>query len=99
MSVIIVGGDHLGHIEKRLYERGVSELIHVSGRKKSDNKRLAFNKKITAVLVFTDYINHNLMDEVKEQARCFQIPVIFARRAWSDIERKLTVEGLIQCQA
>lgn len=95
MSVVVVGGDHLGHIERKLYERGVSELIHVSGRKKSDNKRVVLNRQTAAVLIFTDYINHNLMDEVKSQARCLNIPVIFAKRSWSSVEQKLALGGLV----
>lgn len=88
MSIIVIGGDHLGHIEKKLYERGVSQLIHVSGRKKSDYKRIVLSSKIGAVLIFTDYINHNLMEEVKYQARCLRIPVIFSKRSWSAVESK-----------
>lgn len=95
MSVVVIGGDHLGHIEKKLYERGFNKLIHISGRKKSDNRRLVLNKQVSAVVVFTDYINHNLMDEVKSQARCFNIPVIFAKRSWSSVEQKLAIGGLV----
>ena len=95
MSVVIVGGDSLGHIEKKLYERGVTKLVHVSGRKKSDNKRVVLNNQIAAVLIFTDYISHNLMEAVKSQARCFDIPVIFSNRSWSAVEQKLAVGGLV----
>ncbi|KYZ77982.1 dihydroorotate dehydrogenase [Anaerosporomusa subterranea] len=95
MSVVVIGGDHLGHIERKLYERGVSKLIHVSGRKKSDNRRVVLNSQTAAVLIFTDYINHNLMEEVKSQARCLDIPVIFSKRSWSAVEQKLAVGGLM----
>jgi hypothetical protein len=95
VSVVVIGGDHLGHIEKKLYERGVNELIHITGRKKSDSRRIVLNRQVSAVLVFTDYINHNLMEEVKSQARCFDIPVIFAKRSWSSVEQKLTMGGLV----
>ena len=95
MSVVVVGGDYLGHIEKRLTERGVSEMIHYSGRKKSDSKRIVLNSQTAAVLIFTDYINHNLMDVVKSQARGLNIPVIFSKRSWSEIEQKLTAGGLM----
>lgn len=95
MSVVIVGGDSLGHIERKLYERGVSELIHVTGRKKSDLKRIFVNEQTAAVLVFTDYISHNLMDAIKTQARCLDIPVIFSKRSWSAVEQKLKSGGLV----
>ncbi|HEY3426452.1 MAG TPA: dihydroorotate dehydrogenase, partial [Negativicutes bacterium] len=31
MSVVIVGADHLGGIEKNLYSLGIKELIHITG--------------------------------------------------------------------
>ena len=94
-SVVIVGGDSLGLIERKLYERGVEKLIHVSGRKRSDSKRVVLNNQISAVLVFTDYISHNLMESVKSQAREFDIPVVFSKRSWSAVEQKLAVGGFV----
>lgn len=89
MSVVIVGGDRLGNIEKKLYELGVNKLVHISGRKKSDSKKIVLNKQTSVVLVLTDYINHNLMEEVKCQARHFDIPVVFAKRSWTAVAQKL----------
>jgi hypothetical protein len=95
MSIVVVGGDKVGSIEKKLYSLGVAELVHISGRKKTDSKRVVLNRQTSAVLILTDFINHNLMDQVKLQARQLHIPVIFAKRSWAAIEQKLGAEGLV----
>ena len=33
MSVMVIGGDYLGVIEKNLYSLGVTKLVHIDGRK------------------------------------------------------------------
>lgn len=40
MSIVIVGGDYLGNIEKNLYAMGVKELTHISGRKPIDRNKI-----------------------------------------------------------
>lgn len=90
MSVVVVGGDHLGGIEKNLYAMGVTELIHISGRK-SPGKKIGFPKETAFVLVFTDYVNHNTVHTVKTMAKSQEIPLVFAKRAWSSVEEKLQV--------
>lgn len=90
MSVVVIGGDHLGGIEKNLYAMGVTELIHISGRK-SPGKRIGFPRETAFVLVFTDYVNHNTAQTVKTIAKSQAIPMIFAKRSWSSVEEKLQV--------
>ena len=33
MSIVVFGGDCLGNIEKNLYSIGVTDLLHITGRK------------------------------------------------------------------
>ncbi|MDQ0213973.1 hypothetical protein J2S13_000368 [Oikeobacillus pervagus] len=47
-------------------------------------------KHTDAVLILTDFINHNLAKAIKEQARDKEIPALFSKRSWSSI--KLTIE-------
>jgi hypothetical protein len=77
MSVLIVGGDHLGNIEGRLKDIGYQEVLHITGR------------KIHSILVLTDYVNHNLSKEIKEKAKKQQVPIYFAKRSWSSIYQVL----------
>jgi hypothetical protein len=58
MSVVIVGGDYLGGIEKNLYSLGVKELVHISGRKAFDRNKISLPEATAFVLVLTDYVNH-----------------------------------------
>lgn len=83
MSVLIVGGDHLGNIKGRLREIGFQEVMHITGRKIRSVKSIP--EKINSILVLTDYVNHNLSKEIKEKAKKQQVPIFFAKRSWSSI--------------
>lgn len=87
MSVLIVGGDHLGSIEGKLKEAGFEEIFHVSGRKKQTLKTIPEN--VNSILVLTDYVNHNLSREMKVKAKKRKVPIYFARRSWTSIYHAL----------
>lgn len=88
MSIFIVGGDRLGNIEKNLWDKGFTEIRHVSGRKKGDlGSRVP--DKADVVLVLTDFICHGLAKKIKAGARHAQSRTLFARRSWVHIERAL----------
>ncbi|BBB90346.1 MAG TPA: DUF2325 domain-containing protein [Methylomusa anaerophila] len=95
MSIVVIGGDHLGSIEKNLYAVGVQELTHISGRNSPAKAKLAISKKTDAVLVLTDYINHNTAAMAKNLAKAHSIPLIFAKRSWTSVAEKLKSEGII----
>ncbi len=88
MSVLIVGGDHLGSIPKELTKLGATRIDHVSGR---NNKafRNGLPDGMDLVILLYDYVNHNLTNKVKEEARIRSVPIIFARRSWSSIHQKI----------
>lgn len=89
MSVVVIGADHLGAIEKNLYAIGVKELIHISGRKSLSQNNIHIPQNTSFVLVMTDYINHNAAFCVKERAKAHSIPLVYAKRSWSAIVQKL----------
>lgn len=89
MSVVIIGGDRLGSIPKKLRLAGFDEIYRVSGRKRRKAQESCLPKDIDLVLVLTDYLNHNLMDTVKQEAKDRNIRLIFARRSWSSIYKKI----------
>jgi hypothetical protein len=97
MSVVIVGADHLGSIEKNLYALGVKELIHITGRKRLTQNSVTIPEDTAFVLVMTDYVNHNTALSVKELAKMKEIPLIHAKRSWSAVQEKLVAQGLICC--
>ncbi len=88
MSVLIVGGDHLGSIPKELKKIGVDNIKHMSGRNRNVIKR-GMPMSMDLIIVLHDYVNHNLANVTKKQAKEFKIPVVFAKRSWSSIYKKL----------
>jgi hypothetical protein len=88
MSVLIVGGDHLGSIPKQLKKIGVDNIKHMSGRNRNVIKR-GMPMTMDLIIVLHDYVNHNLANVTKKQAKDYNIPVVFAKRSWSSIYKKL----------
>ena len=89
MSVVVVGGDSLGGIEKNLYSMGVTNLVHISGRKASDKCRINLPRSTAFVLVLTDYVNHGTAQTIKSMAKSQAIPLVFAKRSWRAVEGRL----------
>ena len=89
MSVVVVGGDYLGSIEKNLYSMGVTELLHISGRKAFGKNKMNVPKDTAFVLVLTDYVNHGTAQTVKYMAKSRSISLIYAKRSWREVEVKI----------
>lgn len=88
MTVLLVGADQLGNIPRELEQIGCKHIIHWNGRKANTRKK-CIPTNIDLVLVFYDYVNHGLMDIVKEQAKRRQLPVLFSRRGTCDLKKTL----------
>jgi hypothetical protein len=88
MTVLLVGGDQLGNIPRELEEYGCEEIIHWKGRKNSDKKR-SIPQNVDMVLVLHDFVNHSLMDAVKEQAKRRRLPILFSRRGTVEVKQVL----------
>jgi len=89
MSIVIIGGDYLGGIEKNLYSIGVTKVVHISGRKTLDKSKISLPRSTSFILVLTDYVNHNIAHIVKEMAKSRAIPLVYSKRSWPAIEEKL----------
>ncbi|MBP2651405.1 MAG: hypothetical protein H6Q74_2230 [Firmicutes bacterium] len=96
MSVVVVGGDYLGGIEKNLYSLGVTELVHISGRKALDHNKVRVPKATAFIVVLTDYVNHGTAQTVKFVAKSRAIPLIFAKRSWRAVEKELLAGKFIE---
>lgn len=88
MSVLVVGGDHLGNIEENLKEKGFSEVNHISGRKKKQ-KSCKVPQNTDVVLILTDYVNHQTTQNIKKQIKNSNTKMLYSRRAWSYIDKTL----------
>lgn len=82
MSILVIGGDHLGNIKDKLNQKGFDEIGHITGRKKRDRK-IKISQNTDLVLVLTDFIGHNMVEIIKEESRKNNVSVIFSRRSWT----------------
>lgn len=94
MSVLIVGGDHLGSIPKELGKLGVTTIRHLTGRDRQ-GIRDGVPEGMDLIIVLYDYVNHNLTHKVKDMARTRKVPIIYARRSWTSIYQKLNTVGVL----
>ena len=88
MSVLIVGGDHLGSIPKELDKIGVTEIRHVTGRS-GQKIRDGIPETMDFIIVLYDFVNHNLANKIKNLAENRSIPIVYAKRSWSSIYQKM----------
>ncbi len=95
MSIVVIGADYLGIIEKNLYSLGIKELTHIDGRKVQNQNKINIPKKTDFVLVLTDYVNHNTAKMIKEVARTKDIPLVFSKRSWGSVEEKIMSAGVM----
>lgn len=89
MAVLVVGADRLGNIYNKLCSEMDSEIIHWKGRCNSCSKKCRIPKNVTKIIVFYDFINHNLMKHIKRHAKKSGVSIKFSRRALSNLDRKL----------
>ncbi|MFP4021670.1 MAG: DUF2325 domain-containing protein [Halanaerobium sp.] len=89
MSLMIVGADNLGSIKDNVKSLGFKEITHLDGREKSKFRNFEIPANTDFVLVMTDYINHAVMRKVKRAAKDSGVSVIYARRSWASIYKKL----------
>ena len=94
LSVMLVGGDRLEGLLKCLDSHGMHSINHISGRKKSEMRKLHIPAATSLVVVLVDYINHMTVKHVKDQAKAQGIPVLFTRNSSCILETKLAVEKI-----
>ncbi|WP_142414693.1 DUF2325 domain-containing protein [Hathewaya massiliensis] len=94
MSVLVIGGDRIQTIRKKLSDYGFQNIDHVTGRKKND-KRMDISENFDLVLVLTDFIGHTLSKSIKNKGKEKDVKVLFAKRSWTAIEEQ--VKEFIQC--
>jgi hypothetical protein len=87
-AVLVIGGDRLGNITELLHGRGYRQIYHVSGRKHSQYKvHIPVDTKM--IVVFTDFVNHNLSWHVKHQAKAKNVPILFCKRSCASMVKRL----------
>ena len=88
--VIIIGADRLGNIESLLKERGFSDFKHITGRHpKAQKNDPVSTAGAQLMILFTDFVGHNVMRNFRKQAREQQIPFIACKRSVCDLAKNL----------
>jgi hypothetical protein len=80
MAALIIGGDNIKSIRDELHTRGISQIMHWSGRKHGD-KNNVIPDNIELVVVMVNYVNHSFSSKVKKAARRLNLPVIYSKNS------------------
>lgn len=90
MNAMLVGADRLGSIPDRLAAFGITITRHVSGRNAMDQRRVpALPKNIDLLILFTDFLGHNVMRSFRSQAQADGVKVVACRRSASSLSEEL----------
>jgi hypothetical protein len=89
MNALLVGADRLGNIPYVLEELGIRIAGHVSGRQPGHQKRAALPAGIELVILFTDFLGHNVMRQFRDRARAQGLRVVCCRRSASSLRQAI----------
>lgn len=93
MNAMIIGADTLGNIPQLLLDHGIQISRHITGRNASHQRKLPGLPKDTQLLIlFTDFLGHNVMRHFRALAQENGVPVMACRRSVCAIK-----ETLVQC--
>lgn len=88
MSVLVIGGDRIEPIRKKLISYGFNDIEHITGRKKNEKKMdISYNTDL--VVVLTDFIGHTLSKNIKNKVKEKDVKVVFAKRSWITMEEQI----------
>jgi hypothetical protein len=103
MNATLVVADRLGNIPALLESQGIRVLCHISGRAASAQRRAGALPKGTQLLIlFTDFLGHNVMRTFRQAAQEEGVPVLACRRSASCLMQSLERRGStasLQCPA
>jgi hypothetical protein len=90
MNALVVGADRLGNIPDVLRGFGIRILEHVSGGQAAHQRRAAgIGANTHLVILFTDFLGHNVMKSFRGLAQAEGVPVIACRRSASCLSLSL----------
>jgi hypothetical protein len=89
MNALLVGADRLGNIPAVLAEFGIRIGGHVTGRQPGHQKRATVPAGTQLVILFTDFLGHNVMRSFRDTARAQGLPVVCCRRSTSSLRQTI----------
>lgn len=95
MNAVIIGADRLGNIPDALSALGIKIVEHISGRQAAHQRRAsAIPGNTDLMILFTDFISHNVMKSFREVAQKEGVPVLACRRSVSCLVKSLAGLGI-----
>lgn len=88
MNALLIGADSLGNIPNVLNAYGIEHFTHITGRKKG-MRNTVIPSKVDIVIVFTDFVEHPVLKNIKAQARESNIPCVYSKRSVTHLSEKL----------
>ncbi len=90
VQALLVGADRLGNIPDVLTQSGISIQRHISGREKSHQRRNPNLPRDTQlVILFTDFLGHNVMQSFRAAAQEQGVPLLCCRRSTCSVKTAL----------
>jgi hypothetical protein len=90
MNALVVGADRLGNIPDVLNQFGIRVAGHVSGRDSTHQRRTApLPSGTDVVILFTDFVGHNVMQRFREAALRERVTVVCCRRSVCALQQAL----------
>jgi len=84
MNAIVIGADRLGNIPELLSDWNINITRHITGRHAADQRKPHGMPRNTQLLIlFTDFLGHNVMRNFRNLALAQGIPFIACRRSTS----------------
>ena len=100
MNALLVGADRLGNIPAVLDGFGIRIAGHVSGRDTTHQRRSGkLPAGIEVVILFTDFIGHNVMQRFREAAGKQGVQVVCCRRSTCALQQALDRQMGSRCAA
>ncbi len=90
MNAVLIGADRLGNIPERRATLGINIVRHITGRDTNHQRRLPTIPRDTQlVILFTDFLGHNVMKSFRSRAEADGVKVVACRRSATCLEAEL----------
>ena len=100
MNAMLVGADRLGNIPGVLDEFGIRITAHVTGRDRSHQRRATdLPVGVDLVILFTDFLGHNVMQRFREAAGKAGVEFVCCRRSVCALKQVLDRRAESRCRA
>ena len=87
--VMLIGADRLGNISGLLRQRGFSSHVHITGRNPSAQRGCGRLEGTKLMILFTDFVGHNVMRKFRRLAKANAIPFVACRRSVVSVSKAL----------